>query len=165
MSVRSSFNTIGQCVPQQSSSRNRLACTTKTEFKLRIQNLETTKNTHLDQRQATLAGIINPHCLPTMRLKSQVVYKLSLTATSDLPTEMVELTAASLSRSGSHLMWWGTCSHDGPAAWNSLPGYNQIQALNKLRNYSKLTCLHRHFNSFIVCRNMKCPPVNYLGGQ
>jgi len=39
---------------------------------------------------------------------------------------------------------------------------------NISRNFSKLTCLHRHFNSFIyfiVCHNMKCPPVYFIGRQ
>jgi len=39
---------------------------------------------------------------------------------------------------------------------------NLSQTLNISRNFSKLTCLHCNFNSyifFIVCRNMKCPPV------
>jgi len=42
-------------------------------------------------------------------------------------------------------------SHAGPAAWNSLPDYtfSLSQTPNFSRNFSKLSCLHCHFNSFI----------------
>jgi len=51
----------------------------------------------------------------------------------------------------------------------SLPDYIQSESNTKLfKKFSKLTCLHSHFNSFIyfiVCRNMKCPSVYFVGGQ
>jgi len=43
-----------------------------------------------------------------------------------------------------------------------------VYGLNISRNFSKLNCLHCHFNSFIyfiVCRNVKCPPVYFVGKQ
>jgi len=98
--------------------------------------------------------------------------------------EMVELTATSSSR----YVWPPVCqSSPVPEAsaenqvWKAslqschlLPGtvsqitFSLSQTPNFSRNFSKLTCLHCHFNSFnyfFVFRNMKCLPVYFVGGQ
>jgi len=96
--------------------------------------------------------------------------------------EMVELTATFSSRSGlrsaSHFLYrkpvlktkFGERAfrYADPGAWNSMPNYKQFESSAKhfkklIKTY--LFSLHRHFNSFNVCRNMKCPPVYFVGGQ
>jgi len=87
--------------------------------------------------------------------------------------EMVELTAASSSRSGSHLLYRRIqhssaenkvqCEHSVMPAL--LPGtvchtiFSMIRTLNISGNFSKLTRLHCLFNLFTVFSIMKCPPV------
>jgi len=62
-------------------------------------------------------------------------------------------------------------SAENQVRWaNSLPHFIQSESNTKLfkKLLLKLTCLHCHFNSFIyfiVCRNMKCPPIYFVGGQ
>jgi len=93
--------------------------------------------------------------------------------------KLVELTTSSLRsdlRSASHMLYLKQAlktkfdelafSHASPAAWNSLPDYIQSESNTKhSKKLLKLTCLHRHFNSYIVCRNMKYPPFYFVGGQ
>jgi len=67
---------------------------------------------------------------------------------------------------------WTPSSVSEPSVMSALlPGtvchniFRLSQTLSISRNFSKLTCLHRHFTAYIVCRNMKCPPVYFVGGQ
>jgi len=123
-------------------------------------------------------------------IKSRILYKLCLLMhlihTIQWPAymaKMVELTATSSSRSGlrstSHLRTrrqrWKPSSVSEPSVMPALmPGtvsqttFSLSQTPNFSRNFSKLIYLYCHFNSFIyfiVCRNMKCPPVYFVGGQ
>jgi len=58
-------------------------------------------------------------------------------------------------------------SHAGPAAWNSLPDYFQSESNTKhFKKLLKTFLLHASsFWLFIVCRNMKCSLVYFVGGQ
>jgi len=115
-------------------------------------------------------------------VKSRILFKLCLLMhlihTDQQPAyidKMVELAATSLSRSASHLLYRKPIlktkfskqafSYACPAAWKSLPDYIQSQSNTKHSKKLLKTCLHCYFNSFIVCRNMKCPLVYFVGGQ
>ena len=126
-------------------------------------------------------------------IKSRIFYKLSPDAPySHQPAAwlhgwyMVRLTATSSSRPGlvsaSRLLYRKRAlktkfgkrafSHAaGPAAWNSLPGYIQLELNTK--NFKKILetyikTLHCHFTVFnflsFYCI-VKCPPVYCVGGQ
>jgi len=128
--------------------------------------------------------LMHLHWLP---IKLRILYKLCLlmhlihihtNQRPDYMAEMVELSATSSSRSG---LRSASASSTGRQRWKPssvshvlLPGtvsqttFSLSQTPNFSRNLSKLTCLQCHFNSliyFIVCRNMKCPPTYFVGGQ
>jgi len=126
------------------------------------------------------------HWLP---IKSQIIYKLCLqmhlihtNQRPDYMAYMVKLSAECSSRPGlrsvSHFLYWKPAlktkfgelfSYSGPAAWNSLPEYIQMELnTNRFKKTTQNLSVCIVFSTFIVlsfCRVMLCPPVNCVRGH
>jgi len=68
--------------------------------------------------------------------------------------------------SAENQVWWATLQSCRPGFLEQSLRLHSVWVkhyINMSRNFSKCTCLHCHFNSFIyciVCHNMKCPPAS-----